>query len=131
MVGVGGQKRAGFKTISLRLAQKVASINALREKQNKRVSVVKSYDDNGRRPVIKIVVPTKASEMLSGLKPRLRPYFEELINEIKQNPNAPFADISAKIIRTLKARDSSKYYSNGSILKLYREGVKSGAIKVS
>jgi len=131
MVIQGKQMRAGFKTISLRLAQKVASIDALRAKQKNYKSVVKSYADNGRKPVVKTVVQNKASEMLLGLKPKLKPCFEELIKEISENPNMAFADISVKVMRSLKVKYPEQFYASGPVRILYRDAIKNGAIKVS
>lgn len=130
MVMVGGQKRAGFKTISYKAAQKIASISDLRAKQKKYVSVVKDYANNGRKPVTKRIVSQKADQMLKGLKPGIKEYFEEMIKEINKNPSIPIADVSVNVRRTLKSKDPSKYYSNKAIVDLYHAGIKSGAIQI-
>lgn len=136
MVGPKVQKRAGFKLASHAtpiegITSRVTSLKELRAKQNRTyVSQIKSLSDNGRKAVMKIIVADKAKQMLESLRPIDKLYFEEMLKEIKLNPNMAVDDISVKVMRTLKARNPNEYYAPSAVRRLYQAGVKVGAIKL-
>ena len=131
------QRKVGFKVANKLTpiegrTSRVASLKELRAKQNKAyVSQVKSLSNNGRKAAVKTIVVDKAKEMFESLKQIEKPYFEELLNEIKLNSNMSIADISVRVARTLKLKNPSEYYSVGKVNDLYKAGVKRGVIKLS
>lgn len=137
MVGPRVQKKVGFKLASHStpiegITSRVTSLKELRAKQNRvYISQAKSLADNGRKAVVKMIVADKAKQMFKSLKPSDKLCFEEMLKEIKLNPNMALDDIAVKVIRTLKNANPNEYYAPGAVRRLYQAGVKVGAIKLS
>ena len=137
MTGPRTQRRAGFKAATNLtpiegITSRVTSLNELRAKQaaSKYVSRVKSLADNGRKSPVKRIIAKRAKEKFGKLSLKDKPVFEEMLREITLNPAMPIADISVRVVRTLKAKNSGESYVEGTIRRLYHDSVKEGVIAI-
>ena len=129
------QKKVGFKPVSVRAQigkEKMDSLSVLRARQEARIKTTQmTFVKNGRKALTKTINLSKAKEMIQTLKQSQRVAFEVLLNEIKLNPSASLADVYVNVVRKLKSVNPQEQYFVNGIERLYKAGIKHGAIKTN
>ena len=133
------QKKVGFKPVpvSVQLGnKKMKSLKLIRaEQEAKRAKNRKSQrsalKQQGRKALTKTIDIAKANAMSQTLKQSQRVAFDVLLNEIKLNPSASLADVYVNVVRKLKSVNPQEQYFVNGIERLYKAGIKQGAIKTN
>lgn len=128
------QKKVGFKPVSV-LAQlgkeKMDSLNVLRAREEaKRKMTQMTFAANGRKPVQKTIIEEKVKQMREKLDLKARPYFDEMLVEIRKNGFAAVGDISSNVVRKLKKENPSGQFMTTKVDSLFSLAKKEGVIKV-
>ena len=83
------QRKVGFKlaTNATPIEGRLASLKELRAKQTRVYATpTKGLSENGRKAALKMIIADKAQRMFESLKQNEKPFFEEMLKEIKLNP---------------------------------------------
>ena len=128
------KNKVGFKPVSV-LAQlgkeKLESLSVVRAREEaKRKMTQMTFATNGRKPFLKTVVETKVHQLREKLDPKVLPYFDEMLVEIRKSGGSAMGDISSNVVRKLKRENPSGQFMTTKVDSLFTLAKKEGVIKV-